>query len=145
MTKTQETQAICTFCVYVIGVGVSMEKPVCAAYRPCRARSRLPEVLASWSGKTFNTAAFSRQLGVSRPTVVKYVHALERARLVRLLPFYEGRRRPLIFLVSSPRGTRAESIIGRLAQAVPESRFFWWKTGRVRLVDLIIDLGNERI
>ena len=118
---------------------------MCAAYRACRARSRLPEVLASWSGKTFNTAAISRQLGVSRPTVVKYVNALERAGLVRLLPFYEGRKRPLLVLASSSHGLWTESIVGSLKLIAPESRFFWWKTGRIRLIDLIVDLGTERI
>jgi len=124
---------------------VGTGKPVCAAYRACRARARLPEVLASWSSKTFNTAAISRQVGVSRPTVVKYVNALERVGLVRLLPFYEGKKRPLLVLASSSRGGWTESIIRRLKEIVPESRFFWWKSGRIRLVDLVADLGTERI
>jgi len=120
-------------------------KLACAAYRMCRARARLPEVLAAWSGKTFNTAAISRQLGVSRPTVVAYVSKLERVDLVRLLPFYGGKRRPLLSLCSSPRGGLMESIIGKLCLIVPGSGFFWWKTGRTRQVDLIADVGSERI
>jgi predicted AAA+ superfamily ATPase len=126
-------------------VGVGGEKLVCAAYRVCKARARLPRVLASWSGKPFNTAALGRQLGVSRPTVVKYIGALERAGLVRLLPFYGGGRRPLLLLSSSPPGAWAEQLIARLLQIKPESRFFWWKTGRTRVVDLIADVGTEKI
>jgi hypothetical protein len=38
-----------------------------------------------------------------------------------------------------------EQLISRLLQIKPESRFFWWKTGRTRQVDLIADIGTERI
>lgn len=122
-----------------------VERWVQTVSRVCRARIRLQAVLAPWSGRTFNTAAISRELGVSRPTVVSYVQGLESEGLVHLLPFYGGTRRPLLIVGSSSRGIWAESIIARISQIAPESRFFWWKTGQTRVIELIADIGTERI
>jgi hypothetical protein len=102
-------------------------------------------VLKSWNGRTFNSAAMGRELGVSRPTVVAYMDALARVKLVRLLPFHEEKRRPVLYLCSSSSGACIESIVDNLSRAVPKSSFYWWKTGRVRQIDLVADLGTERI
>jgi hypothetical protein len=46
---------------------------------------------------------------------------------------------------SSSRGIWADSIIARISQIAPESRFFWWKTGQTRVIELIANIGTERI
>jgi hypothetical protein len=111
----------------------------CSACHVVRARARLPRVLAAWRGRPFNTAAMGRELGVSRPTVVSYLRTLEREGRVTLLPFYGGSRRPLLST------GEAELTMRRIRRLFPEARFSWWKTGRVRRVELIADIGTERI
>ena len=122
-----------------------MEPWVRTVGRVLQARTLLPAVLAYWNGKPFNTAAISRELDVSRPTVVSYVRSMQKEGLARLLPFYGGGRRPLLVLSRRTPGLWMESIAGKVSQAVPQSRFFWWKTGRCRQVDFIAEMSGERI
>ena len=109
------------------------------------ARERLPAVLADWNGKPFNTAAIGRDLEISPPTVVSYVRSMQKEGLVRLLPFYGGTRRPLLLLSQRTPGCWIETITGKVSKAVPESQFYWWKTGRCRKVDFIAEMKGERI
>jgi hypothetical protein len=96
-------------------------------------------VLASREGSPLNATEIGGKLGVSRTTVVSWVRAFDATGLIRLLPFYGGGKRPLLSRQD------AEPVIRRIRQIVPGCRFFWWKTGRVRTIELIADLGNTRI
>jgi hypothetical protein len=122
-----------------------MEPWVRTASRIIKARALLPAVLADWNGKPFNTAAIGRDLDVSRPTAVSYVRSMQEEGLARLLPFYGGGRRPLLVLSQQTPGCWVETIAGKVSKAVPESQFYWWKTGRCRQVDLIAEMKGERI
>jgi hypothetical protein len=80
------------------------------------------------------------------------VQALERAGLVRLLPFFGGHHAPLLLLRD---GCGADSVsfkafcvdmsIRALPRILPAARFLWWKTGRVRQIDLLVTTTGERI
>ena len=76
-----------------------------------------------------------------------WVKAYEKAGLVHLLP--GTRRRPLLLL--SPRFTDrpqdfAEALVlEALRETTPGCRFYYWRTGRVRVIPLIADTGAERI
>jgi transposase len=116
-----------------------MRCTTCRAWRPCVARSRLRAVLRSFEGNPLNATGIGAELGVSRTTAASWVRAFDAAGLVRLLPFYGGGRRPLL-----SRHDR-EPLIRRIRQIVPDCRFFWWKTGRVRTIELIVETGKARI
>jgi hypothetical protein len=54
-------------------------------------------MLAHNHGNIFNASNFARSLGVSSPTVTRYLHFLEEAFLVnRLIPFYHNTRKRLV-------------------------------------------------
>jgi hypothetical protein len=71
--------------------------------------------------------------------VVSWVRAFDKAGLIRLLPFYGAKRRPFLSRED------AEPFIRRILQIAPGCRFYWWKTGRVRTIELIADTGRARI
>jgi hypothetical protein len=73
------------------------------------------------------------------------LQALERKGLVRLLPFYGGHRRPMLYAPSYFPGLCIEAIMARLSRIRAGCKFFWWKTGRVRQIDLLAKAGEERI
>ncbi len=111
----------------------------------CKARAGTMAALAPWSGKPFNTAAISRELEISRPTLVSYVKSLENEGLVRILPSCGKRRRPLLLVGLSSCSAWAESIIVSVSRMAPGSRFSWWSSRRTRVIELIADIGSERI
>jgi hypothetical protein len=100
---------------------------------------------APWNSKPLNTAAIARRAGVSRPTVVTWLNELEREGKVRLLPFYGGGRRQMLYLADLFPGFWLEIIMANLTRRCSAYRYFWWKTGRVRRVDLLAVGGEERI
>jgi predicted AAA+ superfamily ATPase len=54
-------------------------------------------MLAHSHGNIFNASNFARSLGVSSPTITRYLHFLEEAFLVnRLMPFYHNRKKRLV-------------------------------------------------
>ncbi len=113
---------------------------------------RLADLLAEWNGKPLNTAAVARRLGVSRPTAVARIGALERAGLVRLVPFFGGTQKPLFYLLDrfllsseSFRAFCVDSTARVVLKKYPKALFFWWKTGRVRQIDLLVAIGAARI
>jgi len=115
--------------------------------RTAGARARLPAILPALSGARLNGAELGRLLGVSRPTAMAYLCSLEEVGLVTRVAFYagggrSGGRRPL--LVSwhdvSPRAELLRSL--RALRA--DCRFYWWAR-RTREVDLVVDLGDERV
>ena len=105
----------------------------------------LVALLGPFNGKVVNTAAISRELGVSRRTGRSRLRALERDGRLRLLPFYGGGGRSLLYLPQSFTGACVDAVITRMLEILPESRFFWWKTGRTRRIDLLAVTGREQI
>jgi len=104
------------------------------------------------NGNPLNTALIARQIGVSRPTALSRVLALQRHGLLRLLPHFGGHSRPLIFLrnsygvdSSSFRALCVEAVGTTLQLIDAEAQFFWWKTGRVRRIDLLATMQELRI
>jgi len=113
---------------------------------------RLAAQFADWNGKRLNTAAIGRRLGVSRPTAMARVTALESEGLIRLLPFLGAGKRPLLFLRDAcgllPEPFQAfciDAIVQRVLKTHPEAQFFWWETGRTRHIDLVAAIGEMRI
>jgi len=124
-----------------------METLTSGIRRTAGARARLPAILPALSGARLNGAELGRLLGVSRPTAMAYLCSLEEVGLVTRVAFYagggrSGGRRPL--LVSwhdvSPRAELLRSL--RALRA--DCRFYWWAR-RTREVDLVVDLGDERV
>jgi len=110
--------------------------------RTTAARNRLPFILGCLSGRRLNTAGLARLLGVSRPTAVAYLRSLEQIGVVTLIPFWGGRRRPL--LVAWEDSSPYASLVRELRVACPDCRLYWWER-RTRRVHLVVDLGNERV
>jgi hypothetical protein len=102
-------------------------------------------VLASWDGKVLNTAAISRELGVCRRSCVAVLRTLERQGRLSLLPFHGSGGKSLLYMRESFRGLCVAAIIKRMREIAPESRFSWWKTGRVRRIDLVAATAREQI
>jgi hypothetical protein len=73
------------------------------------------------------------------------VKALEREGLIRLVPSFDTSKRPLLYLPESFLGSCVEAVTARILEVAPESRFSWWKTGRVRKIDLLADIRPKRI
>jgi hypothetical protein len=121
----------------------------CTKWRACISRAHFKEVLLSFDGMTLNTSAIGRKLVISRTTIAAWVGFFANAGLIRLLPFYGEHRRPLLFVRWKPLGNesrfRTEDLIAVLQRIFPTCGFYWWKTGRVRTVHLIADLGTERV
>jgi hypothetical protein len=109
---------------------------------------RAVALLIPLNGGTLNTALAGRLLCVSRTTAAAVVHSLQQRGIVFLLPFLGGKRKPLFYL-SSRLGTEPERFrafcIEAVMRAFPWSGFFWWMTGRVRYVDLVMQVGARRI
>jgi hypothetical protein len=80
---------------------------------------------------------------------MSWIRAYEKAGLIRLLPFYGKSRKPCLLVrseYSEPKmGFGTEQLIERLQAFLPDCRFFWWKTGRVRVLHLVAELPTERI
>ena len=108
----------------------------------CAARCAL---FTPWNAQPLNTSALARQAKVSRPTMTACLDVLEREGLIRLIPFYGGHRRPILYLPSWFPGLWLEAIIARLVEINPGCQFFWWKTGRVRQIDLLAIVGKEKV
>jgi hypothetical protein len=96
-----------------------------------------------------NATAVGRRLVLSRTTAMSWIRAYEKAGLLRLLPFYGARRRPLLLVNPDyseiKRSFGPEELIERLQAFLADCRFFWWKTGRVRALHLVAELPTERI
>ncbi len=116
-------------------------------------RSRcLTNLLAEWNGKIVNQTAIAKRFDVSRTTAAAFVQELEQEGLIRLLPFLGSGRMPMLYLRhaygpgrESFRGFCIDAIIPEIIDWAPTTRFFWWKTGNVRQIDLIADTGDDRI
>ena len=104
----------------------------------------LAAVFAHWNGKPLNVAAIARRLGVSRPTARARLEKLEREGALRSIPFFKGGRKPLLYVRKSYPGCHVDAIMKEILSFSPESRFSWWKTGRVRQIDLIAEVGQKR-
>ncbi len=67
--------------------------------------------------------------------------------MVRLLPHYGERRKPKLYLRPPLgfRGACVEAVIRSMERLGIELQFFWWKTGRVREIELLAVLPAERI
>ncbi len=115
-------------------------------------RAHLQNLLVLGNGRRLNVAALARQLGVTWRTAAAQIRALERAGMIRVLPFFDASMKPLLYLrVGSQQGERAfkghciELMISALSRLAPESSFSWWKTGRIRQIDLLVQMMQERI
>jgi len=104
-------------------------------------RSRFKDVLASFNGMTLNTAAIGRQLVLSRTTAAAWIREYERCGILRLLPPDSGRNKPLLLVAPD----RRKELMELLQRIFPECSFSFWKSGRIRMVHLIADLGGERL
>jgi DNA-binding transcriptional ArsR family regulator len=110
-----------------------------------RNRALLCARFAPWNGRHLNATAIARRLEVTRQTVAGWLRALEREGLVHTLPRYGGHGRPLLYLTDSSYGFCLHAIVCRLSRILPECRFWWWKTGKVRKVDLLALSGELRL
>ncbi|HET6487433.1 MAG TPA: hypothetical protein VFH83_13485 [Spirochaetia bacterium] len=77
---------------------------------------------------------------------------MEHLGLVRRLPFHGGGRRPLLYIrpgcVQSPpsfRGTLVDAVIRGLLPMLVDPEFSWWKTGRIRQIDLLAEGRLESV
>ncbi len=104
---------------------------------------RLALLLSEWDGRVLNTAKIGKSLGVSRPTALAWIRSLERQGYVRLLPFL-GRGGKRMLYLRDGFDFRA-SCVEAIARLFPKSRLSWWKTGRVRRIDLVVDADGERV
>jgi len=95
------------------------------------------------SGVRLNCKDLGRLLGVSRPTALAYLRQLEEVGLVARVPFYGGGKRPLLIAWEDPSPLAA--LLYALKDLFPGCGFYWWKHARTRIVDLVVDLGDERI
>ncbi len=102
-------------------------------------------LLAERNGKPLNAAAIGRQFGFSQTTAMAWVKDLAHQGFVRLIPSFEAVRRPLLFLPESFLGSCVEAVITTLTDVAPGSRFFWWKTGRVRQIPVLAETGQRRL
>ncbi len=120
----------------------------CRKWEPCIARDRFRHVLASFNGKTLNYCAIGRRLALSRTTAAAWIQAYNRAGLVHMVPPLGPTGRPLL-LVSPRFRDEADSfaeaeVLEAVRRLIPESRFYCWRTGRVRRIPLIADTGTGR-
>jgi hypothetical protein len=78
-----------------------------------------------------------------------WIKAYERSGLLWLLPCYGSTRRRLLFLRpgygESRPGSSVSALLGALEQSVPDARFYFWRTGRGRVVPVVMDTGGERL
>jgi hypothetical protein len=113
---------------------------------------KLLALLAPWNGRRLNIAGISRTLGVSRPTARACVRRLEKEGRIRLLPSFGSGHRPLLRLVGryddrleSFRSFCTDAVISRLREVDSGCRFYYWKTGRTRQIDLLAVIARKRI
>jgi Winged helix-turn-helix DNA-binding len=102
----------------------------------CRRSPPLAACLWEWNGRPLNVTAIARRMEVTRPTARARLRKLESEGMIILLPCL-GRGRPLIYLRHSFAGYWVHTIIRQILEISPEATFSWWKTGRVRQIDLI--------
>ncbi len=112
----------------------------------------LATLLARWNGRPVNITEIAGFLRVSRPTASARIRELVRDGRVRLLAFFGPGGKPLLFVrhLYGPgsecfRSYCTEAVIERIKALFPSACFFWWKTGTVRRVDLLVVLGQSRI
>lgn len=108
--------------------------------------SRCTEALLSdWDGKLLNASAIGRRLGVSHTTAMRMVKDLAKRRVVCILPSFDSSRRPLLYVLDAPLGSWVGAVMKEIVKLSPESRFFWWKTRRVRQIHLVAQVGQRRL
>jgi DNA-binding transcriptional ArsR family regulator len=105
---------------------------LCRKSPPCC----LAASLAEWNGKPLNVTAIARRMGVTRPTARVRIRKLENEGLIILLPFH-GKGRQLLYLRDSFQGYWVHRIMRRIREIIPDASFSWWKTGRVRQIDML--------
>ena len=113
---------------------------------------KIVELLAPWNGRRLNVAGIARTLGISRPTASARIKRLEQEGLIRLLPFFGSGHKPLLRLVGwyddrpeSFRSFCTDAVVAGLRGIDPECRFYYWKTGRIRQIDLLAVIAQKRI
>lgn len=78
-----------------------------------------------------------------------WVKAYERSGLLWLLPCVGSTRRPLLFLRPGYSESRPAPGVSALLEALehsfPGARFHFWRTGRGRVVPVVMDTGGERV
>jgi hypothetical protein len=111
---------------------------------------RLIFQLIPWNGKPLNTAELARRFNVSRPTIAARLDTLQSLGLLRLLPFLGNGGKPLLYLriatgggLAAFQGFCVDAVISSIQELEPGSRFYWWKTGRVRQIDLVATVGEH--
>ena len=108
--------------------------------------SYLAGLLEPFDGRPLNKVRMAKELGVSRHTIASWLKLLESAGQALLLPHLGGGGKPLLWLRSASfRGSRIQTVIARVAPILPEARFCWWRTGRVRRIDLVVETPTERV
>jgi hypothetical protein len=105
----------------------------------------LQALLSEWDGKLLNASAIGRRLGISHGTAMRLVKGLAKQGTVRILPSFDNSRRPLLYVPEAFLGSCVDAVIKELARLAPESRFFWWKTRRVRQIQLLAEVGQRRL
>ena len=96
------------------------------------------------SGQALNVSAVARRMKVTRPTARARIRKLEREDLILLLPGLNGGR-PLLYVKGTFAGAWVSRVIERIRESRPDASFFWWRTGRVRRISLISQVGGRRI
>lgn len=134
---------------------------------------RFLSALALRTGTVLNQSELARELGISQPTVHRYVKLLEVSNLVaRVPPFFSSRTKrivktPKVFLVDPGLSVYlsgyhdAESLQGarelgrffetlvflhlRIASGltVPHAKLFFWRTGTGKEVDFVLEKGRD--
>jgi hypothetical protein len=112
----------------------------CENWWPCTAHARLPDVLASFSGKTANASAVARRLLVSHTTAAEWIRDMERMNLLCLVPSFAGNHRPLLLV----RGSLQGRLLGALKAIPAGARISWWRIG-ARPIVFILDRASERV
>ncbi len=136
---------------------------------------RLLSLLAAQCGGLLNMAELSRDIGLSQPTVKKYLTLLQAAHLLQPLPAWAGSRRkrlikaPRVFLndtgllayllgFDEPRGAGPGADVGRLLEAFvcqelhkqigwsrAQPRLYYYRTTTGREVDFVLEHRDGRV
>jgi len=96
------------------------------------------------SGQALNVSAVAKSMEVTRPTARARIRKLEREDLILLLPGLNGGR-PLMHVKGTFAGRWASRVMEGIRERHPDASFFWWKTGRVRRIGLISQIGGRRV
>ena len=113
---------------------------------------KLAALLAPMDGRPLNTAAIARMIGMSRPSAVSRVLALQSCGRLCLLPRLGENARPLLYLFdgcnAGPASFRTfglEAVSRALYGIDPDFQYYWWKTGRIRRIDLLAMGGDKKL